>query len=103
MLEVARRLGPCCDRSPSFLAAFGLLLTVQAALTVQVAWAQSSLDRFYPPIVQRGIETMIAVEGKLDPWPQTVVCDRDDVTVVCDEEAGRCEQQEVSDCRHGTW
>ena len=103
MLEVARRLGLCCGRSLSISATLGLLLAVQAALTVQVAWAQSSLDRFYPPIVQRGIETMIAAEGKLDPWPQTVVCDRADVTVVCDKEAGRCDQQEVSDCRHGTW
>ena len=103
MLEVARRLGLCCGRSLSISATLGLLLAVQAALTVQVAWAQSSLDRFYPPIVPRGIETTIAAEGKLDPWPQTVVCDRDDVTVVCDKEAGRCDQQEVSDCRHGTW
>jgi hypothetical protein len=58
-------------------------------LLPSVASAQIQLDRFYPPVIQIGGETVINAEGKFPTWPVEIVSDRDDVKIVVGKDSGQ--------------
>ncbi len=58
------------------------------ALSASTAIAQIQLDRFYPPAVAIGEETVIKAEGKFPAWPVEIVCDRDEVKIEAAKESG---------------
>ncbi len=47
------------------------------------------MDRFYPPVVSVGRETLIQAEGKFPKWPVKFVCDRVDVEIAAADESGK--------------
>ena len=59
------------------------------ALLPSIASAQVQLDRFYPPVVHIGGETVINAEGKFPTWPVEIVSDRDDVKIVVGKDSGQ--------------
>ncbi len=65
------------------------LALVMFVLLPSMASAQVQLDRFYPPVVHIGGETVIKAEGKFPNWPVEIVSDRDDVKFVVGKESGR--------------
>lgn len=67
--------------SRSAMAAFALLPSI--------ASAQVQLERFYPPVVHIGGETIINAEGKFPTWPVEIVSDRDDVKIVAGKDSGQ--------------
>ncbi len=54
-----------------------------------VVWAEVTVDRIYPPAVVAGQTSVVTAEGKFEPWPAEVWCDRDDVTVTPADETGQ--------------
>ncbi|NND96013.1 MAG: serine protease [Pirellulaceae bacterium] len=62
------------------------VLVVSSAVSLQ---AQVQVDRFEPPIAQRGIDTSIKASGKFTKWPPKVICDRDEVQIVAAKENGQ--------------
>ncbi|WP_145416815.1 serine protease [Planctomycetes bacterium K23_9] len=53
------------------------------------AQAQIKLDRFYPPVVASGTETIVVAEGKFPDWPSAYSCDRQEVKLTAEKEAGK--------------
>lgn len=62
-----------------------LLMTVAA----NESFGEVKVDRLFPPAARIGDETMITAEGKFDPWPVQVWCDRTDVVVTAEKESGK--------------
>ncbi len=60
-----------------------------AISTGQLGAAEIAAERLFPPAISVGSESVVNVEGKFPNWPVKVWCDRDDVSVVADEESGR--------------
>ena len=61
------------------------------AWSASTAVAQIQLDRFYPPAVAVGEETVIKAEGKFPAWPVEIVCDRDELKIVTAKASGELE------------
>lgn len=65
------------------------ILVLLCALNANNAFAQIQLDRIYPPAVGIGQEAIVTAEGKFPKWPCTIVCDRDDTKVTCEDKNGQ--------------
>ncbi len=79
-------------------------LLVAFVLLPSTAFAQVELDRFYPPVVRIGGETVIQAEGKFSTWPVEAIGDRDDVKLIAGKESGQLTIQVAADAPPGvTW
>ena len=80
------------SQSPSLIVPVVLisrLVWAMLALLPSIASAQVQLDRFYPPVVHIGGETVVNAEGKFPTWPVEIVSDRDDVKIVVGKDSGQ--------------
>lgn len=66
---------------------FLALLFVSAHLS-NVVHSQVELERFFPPVVQRGVATTIKADGKFPQWPVKIECDVPGCPVTCGEKSG---------------
>src|SRR6056297_22250 len=99
---------PCLwDRDPSRPCAAAVRLGVLAgvfswlSLCPTGARAQVQLDRFYPPVVSAGDQTVIKAEGKFAKWPVQSMCDRDDVQITLSETSGEVNVDVPADAAPG--
>ena len=78
---------PTPRRAVSVTIRSGLCGVLLLAVTGNAS-AQLQVDRFYPPVVSAGGETIVQAEGKFPNWPVQIACGRDDVEVTAQEKSG---------------
>ncbi|MCA9136139.1 MAG: hypothetical protein KDB00_05255 [Planctomycetales bacterium] len=57
--------------------------------STRAANAQVQLDRFFPPVVAAGTQTLVTAEGKFPSWPPKVFCDSRHVTITAEKDSGK--------------
>lgn len=63
-------------------------------------FAQVEVQRFFPPAVSSGSQ-LVQADGKFTNWPLKVVCDRQDIKVLCGEKPGELRVEVPSDVAPG--